>query len=173
MAEAGKAGALLAQGMDGYYVDPEGERGRPWDWDQDGLEDLAEAFCRKITTAAPGKPFGVSSHYRGKTVFPRLPWHSFFKYATVLLPQAYWRVSGGPVGHGIPKENYDKSIQSWVATGGDRAKIVPMAGEIAQATAEEIGQYARTAAGLDIQELHFYTHEPAVKESTWDAIGQI
>jgi hypothetical protein len=173
MREADHACDLLRQGMDGYYVDPEGEQGASYDWDQPGLEGVAEAFCKKITDAAPGKPFGVTSHYKGSATFPHIPWRSFFKYATVLLPQAYWRVTGGVVGHGKPKENYDKSIQAWVATGGDKAKIVPMAGELAQVTAAEIGQYAEAAAAANISELHFYTHEPAVKEAVWQAIAQI
>jgi hypothetical protein len=172
MKEATKVVGLLAEGMDGYYVDPEGEPGKPYDWDQNGLEKLAEDFCRKITSAAPGKPFGTTSHYRGNKLFKRLPWKSFFKFSTVLLPQAYWRVDGGVVGHGIPKDNYDQSIEFWTATGGDKAKIVPMAGELAHTTAGEIDEYVSAAKNQGIRELHFYTHLPNVKDGVWKAIAR-
>ncbi len=170
MKEAAKAVGLLAEGMDGYYVDPEGEPGKPYDWDLKGLDKLAEDFCKKITSAAPGKTFGTTSHYRGNKVFARLPWQSFFKYSTVLLPQAYWRVDGGVVGHGIPKDNYDQSIQFWTTTGGAKEKIVPMAGELAHVTAAEINQYVSAAKAQGVSELHFYTHQDSVKDSVWNAI---
>jgi hypothetical protein len=172
MKEAAKVVGLLAEGMDGYYVDPEGETGKPWDWDQKGLEQLAESFCKQITMAAPNKTFGTTSHYRGKSTFGRLPWGSFFKYSTVLLPQAYWKSDGGVIGHGIPKDNYEQSIQFWTNTGGDPAKIVPMAGELAHATATEIGQYVGAAQAKGINELHFYTYESSVKDGVWNAIKQ-
>src|SRR5437588_6659224 len=116
MAEANRAAALLAQGMDGYFVDPEGEPGKPYNWDQAGLDQLADNFCNTIKSAAGAKTLGVTSHYLGKQVFAKLPWASFFKHADVLLPQAYWRVGGGVVHHGKPAENYQMSIQAWVQT---------------------------------------------------------
>src|SRR6185503_17015837 len=48
MAEADRAASFLNQGMDGYFVDPEGELGQPYDWDQPGLEQLANAFCVRV-----------------------------------------------------------------------------------------------------------------------------
>lgn len=32
MKEAAKVADLLAKGLDGYFVDPEGDTGKPWDW---------------------------------------------------------------------------------------------------------------------------------------------
>jgi hypothetical protein len=168
--EADKAADLLSKGMDGYYVDPEGEPGKPYDWDKAGLDTLADRFCVRVKAGAPGKVFGVTSHYRGKAVFPKLPWKAFFKHATVLLPQAYWRVAGGAVGHGIPGDNYRRSIDFWTQTGGDKTRIVPMAGELAFSTAAEIKAYAAEAKTQGVGELHFYTHLPTVKQAVWDAI---
>src|SRR5262249_35264002 len=91
MKEADKVISLLANGLDGYYVDPEGAHGKPWDWDQAGLEQLADEFCGTIKSAAPEKPLGTTSHYRGRRTFAALPWSTFFKYTDVFLPQAYWR----------------------------------------------------------------------------------
>jgi len=171
MKEAAKVVDLLGNGLDGYFVDPEGAPGKPYDWDQNGLGPLAEDFCKAITTAAPGKPFGTTSHYRGKKTFPKLPWASFFKFSSVLLPQAYWRSSDGTIGHGIPEDNYKVSLDFWTQTGGDRTKIVPMAGELASSTAGEISAYAKEAAAQKINSLHFYAFEGGVKDSVWKAVA--
>src|SRR5262245_57162672 len=85
MPEANKVIELFTQGLDGYYVDPEGAQGKPWDWDQHGLAPLANDFCQTITVAAAGKPFGTTSHYRGKKTFGKLPWATFFQHSTVFL----------------------------------------------------------------------------------------
>jgi hypothetical protein len=172
MAEADRAVTFLNQGMDGYFVDPEGDPGQPWDWDQSGLDQLAHNFCTRIKQAAGTKPLGVSSHYRAREIFPRLPWAAFFQHADVLLPQAYWRTSFGTVGQGDPAQNYQRSIQAWVQTGGVQAKIVPMAGELRRVSGPEITQYATAAQNAGIPTLHFYTDEPGISSGVWDAIKQ-
>lgn len=169
--EADKAVALLGQGLDGYYVDPEGAPGKPYDWDQAGLEGLAHDFCQRIAGALAGRPFGLTSHYRAKAVFPRLPWAAFLQYATVLLPQSYWRSTDGVIGHGIPADNYRQGQAFWVKAGGDKARITPMAGELGSVTAAEINQYAAEAAAQGIDSLHFYAWEPGVKPAVMAAIA--
>jgi hypothetical protein len=172
MKEAAKVVGLLAEGLDGYYVDPEGDPGKPWDWNQKGLESLAEDFCSAIKTAAPDKPFGTTSHYRINRVFPDLPRAIFFKYSDVFLPQAYWRSTDGVIGHGMPADNYAVALDFWRSAGADPARIVPMAGEIAVATAAEIGAYAAAAATHDIPSLHFYAFEDDVRAAVWNAIAR-
>lgn len=172
MREAAKVVDLLGHGLDGYFVDPEGARGKPYDWDLDGLEQLADDFCSAITAAAPGKPFGTTSHYRAKKVYPRLPWQTFFSHSTILLPQAYWRSDQGTIGGGVPENNYRVALEFWTQAGGDRAKIVPMAGELGQATADEIDAHVREAGANHIDTLHFYTFEDDIHASVWDAIGR-
>ena len=172
MAEAHKAATLLTNGMDGYFADPEGEPGKPFDWDQPGLDQLADDFCTAIKSAAGGKPLGVTSHYLGKKVFPNLPWASFFQHADVFLPQAYWRVAGGVVHHGKPAENYRTSIQAWIQTGAVQGKIQPMAGELVHVSGPEIGQYAAEATTEGVSVLHFYTDENGVAPAVWNAIAQ-
>ena len=175
MNEANKVIGLFNNGLDGYYVDPERAPGQPYDWDQQGLSDLATAFCEAIVSSpgAKGKPFGVTSHYRAKQVFPNLPWAAFFKVATVLLPQAYWRTDGGTIGHGDPGDNYDRSIQAWsTAPGASGKKIVPMAGELAHSNAAEIAEYAAAAKASNIDALHFYAYSDSVAEPVWDAVKQ-
>jgi peptidoglycan hydrolase-like protein with peptidoglycan-binding domain len=172
MAEADRAASFLQQGMDGYFVDPEGEPGQPYDWNRNGLGQLANDFCVRVKEAAGAKPLGVTSHYRAAAIFPRLPWAAFFQHADVLLPQAYWRVVGGPVGHGNPVENYNRSIDAWVQAGGVLAKIQPMAGELRSVNGSEITNYATAAQHAGIQGLHFYTDEPGIATGVWDAVRQ-
>jgi hypothetical protein len=172
MKEAEKAVGLLAKGLDGYFADPEGEPGKPFNWDQSGLDQLADDFCTAIKSAAGGKPLGITSHYLGKKVFPKLPWASFFSQADVFLPQAYWRVAGGVVHHGIPAENYQMSIQAWIQTGAFPGKIQPMAGELVHVTGAEIGQYAAEAMKENVPVLHFYTDENGIDPAVWNAIAQ-
>lgn len=173
MAEANRAASFLDQGMDGYFVDPEGaDEGQPNDWDKPGLEQLATDFCVRVKDAAGTKPLGVTSHYRAAEIFPQLPWEEFFQHADVLLPQAYWRVAEGPVGHADPTENYNRSIHAWVQAGGVQARIQPMAGELRRVTGPEITEYATAAQNAGIQSLHYYTDEPGISAAVWDAVRQ-
>lgn len=172
LAEANRAAALLAQGMDGYFVDPEGQPGKPFDWNRPGLQDLATQFCTTIKSAAPAKPLGVTSHYRAQQIFPNLPWAAFFANADILLPQAYWRVAQGPVHHADPAENYRDSIQAWVQAGGTKAKIQPMAGELVHVHGNEVKAYAQEASNQGVATLHFYTDEPGITDEVWGAVAQ-
>ena len=168
--EAAKVASLFGEGLDGYFVDPEGATGQPWDWNQPGLESLALAFCETIKNAAPAKPLGLTSHYRAKDVFPKLPWASFAKHADLFLPQAYWRSTAGTIGHGIPADNYKVSFQFWSKIGAAKEKTIPMAGELGVASAAEIGSYCAQAAAEGVSAVHFYTFEETVKASVWAAI---
>lgn len=172
MAEADRAVSFLDQGMDGYYVDPEGQPGKPFDWNQHGLDQRASEFCARVKEAAGTRPLGVTSHFRAAEIFPKLPWAAFFEHADVLLPQAYWRVAEGPVGHADPTENYNRSIEAWVQAGGDEARIQPMAGELRRVTGPEITEYATAAQDAGIQGLHYYTDEPGISDGVWDAVRE-
>jgi hypothetical protein len=172
MAEANRAATLLTQGMDGYFADPEGEPGQPFDWNKPGLAALADQFCTTIKSAAGTKPLGVTSHFLAKQRFPNLPWAAFFQHADILLPQAYWRVEQGPVHHANPVENFRDSIQAWVQAGGAREKIQPMAGELRRVSGAEVGQYVGEARNQGITTLHFYTDEAGITQDVWNAIAQ-
>ena len=172
MAEANRAATLLTQGMDGYFADPEGEPGQPFDWNKPGLAALADQFCTTIKSAAGTKPLGVTSHFLAKQRFPNLPWTAFFQHADILLPQAYWRVEQGPVHHANPVENFRDSIQAWVQAGGAREKIQPMAGELRRVSGAEVGQYVGEARNQGITTLHFYTDEAGITQDVWNAIAQ-
>ena len=171
MKEAAKGAKLLRDfGMDGYFVDPEGEPGKPWDWNKSGLSNLADDFCSTVRAGDPAKRFGVTSHFKAQLVFPKLPWAAFFAHADVLLPQAYWRVAGGIVFKGDPAQNYRFALKHWANAGGNPDLIVPMAGEIALTTATKIAEHAAEAVNNGRSELHFYTALPSVMAPIWQAI---
>jgi len=171
MAQADAAVALFEKGMDGYFVDPERSSAEPYDWDQPGLDDLAEEFCGRIKAAAADRLFGVTSHYRAAEIYPEIPWKSFFRYASVLLPQCYWRSSLGKIGPGHPAANYITGIDAWTRAGGKMADIVPMAGDLAVVTADEIAAYAAAASARRISTLHYYCYNDNVPAAVWAAVA--
>lgn len=173
MKEAQNVVDLLNKGLDGYYVDPEGEPGRHFDWNQKNLESIAEDFSKTVTAASTGKPFGTTSHFRAKKVFDKLPWNSFFKYSNVFLPQAYWQSAGGLINGGDPEKNYRQSLDEWEVTGASRDKIVPMAGELEFSTPAQIKEYAKEAQKQGVTSLHFYTATKKVKSEVWDEVAKV
>jgi hypothetical protein len=178
LAEARKVVDWYGKGLDGYYVDPEGEPGQHFDWNRNGLDSVADEFCKTITSADPNKPFGTTSHYRGEKVFDKLPWDVFFKYSSVLLPQAYWRVdvgnlNGAAVKNGDPKENYIESLKAWTVTGGQTDKIIPMAGELDFSTVADIEHYFEEVVNQNKTAMHFYTANENVDDKVWNAVKQV
>jgi len=174
MVEADRARRFFDSGMDGYFVDPEGAPGQHYDWDQDGLESVAEDFCNAVVTAAAGRPFGVTSHFRGKVQHPKLPWAQFFAQADVLLPQSYWRTSAGTVAGGDPAANYRTGISAWTATGASAQLIVPMAGELTSSTGQDLVAYADEANQSNVADGHFYAYEEAnVPDEVWAELAAL
>lgn len=171
--EANRVVELLSKGLDGYYVDPEGEKGKHYDWNQPGLDEIAEEFCKKITISSPSKPFGTTSHFRGAKVFTKLPWNVFIKYSNILLPQAYWRVEQGSVSGGNPQKNYLTAIDEWQLLGGSRGLIVPIAGELEHVNVAEIERYAEAAKMQGVSSLHFYTATESVKSDVWKVVANL
>ncbi|MBB6487743.1 hypothetical protein [Rhizobium lusitanum] len=171
MKEAAKIADLFGNyGLDGYFVDPEGAPGKPYDWDRPGLAGLAADFMNTLRAAGPDLRLGVTSHYLAKFCFPNIPWSAFFERADVYLPQSYWRSTEGIIGHGDPADNYNVGIDRWKKTGAAVAKIVPMGGELGSTTAKDLNAYVAAANAQSIGELHFYASESAVKQTVWDAV---
>ncbi|WP_267551875.1 hypothetical protein [Rhizobium rhizogenes] len=100
-------------GFDGYFIDPEGVPGKPYDWDRAGLSGLATDFVATIKAAGNDKRLGVTSHYLAKFRFPKIPWAAFSQHADVYLPQSYWRSTDVIVGHGDPQ-----TVIEWASTDG-------------------------------------------------------
>lgn len=172
MNEAAKAVALFKQGLDGYYVDPESHAKPHLNWNQRGLDGIAEEFCETVAQAAndTGGVFGFTGHFNGLMVEDKMPWKVFFKHSTVHLPQSYWRYEGGVIGHGLPADNYERGIKAWLKAGASRDYLQPMAGSLSYVTPAEIRAHAEAATRANIGSLHFYAHGPGVKSTVWDAI---
>ncbi|MGO7033772.1 hypothetical protein ACCT19_23105 [Rhizobium ruizarguesonis] len=64
---------LFAEGLDGYFVDPEKATGKNYDWDLKNLGDLATEFMHTLRVAAGSRTLGVTSHYLAKSTWPSLP----------------------------------------------------------------------------------------------------
>jgi hypothetical protein len=171
MAEADAVVALFGQKLDGYFLDTRRAPGVEYDWDQPGLEQLADEFCGHITAAAAGKPFGITSHYRAAEAYPDIPWKTLFQYASVLVPQSYWRSSLGKIGSGQPAANYIAGIDAWTKAGCKKADIVPMAGELGASSADEIRAYVAAAAARHITTLHYYCYDSNVSSAVWSAVA--
>jgi hypothetical protein len=172
MKEATRVAHLFDNGLDGYYVDPEKATGEPWDWDLNGLDNVADAFCNAVQTAAGGKPFGITSHFRAADVYPLEPWQTFFKHCDPLLPQSYWRSDEGKIGAG-PQENYITGINSWSKIAPSGKSIEPMAGELGQITADEIDEYAQIAVLKGAKTVHFYAYANNIAQEIWDKMKEI
>lgn len=172
MKEASKIADLIKNdGLDGYFVDPEGAPGKPYDWDRAGLSGLATDFVGTIKAADENKRFGVTSHYLAKFCFPNIPWAAFFQHADVYLPQSYWRSTEGIIGHGDPADNYAVGIDRWTKSGAAADKIVPMGGELGSTTVKDLNAHVAAAAAHGRDELHFYVSEPSVTQPIWNAIA--
>lgn len=163
LAQAAHVVELMQAGLDGFIVDPEGDHaaGAIDNWDQAGLEGLAQEFCDTIRNAFPDKLFGTTSDHRALRTYPNLPFATFFQNSDKVYPQSYWRMQTPngpkPVGKGHPRLNYEVGLEAYNEAGAELGKIVPMAGEIALAKPGEIEEYVAAAADHNVDELHFYS----------------
>jgi hypothetical protein len=163
---------LIPAGLDGYIVDPESDKkGARNDWNQDGLGELAAAFCKTISDAAPRSfVFGTTSGcaYPAPTQKPKIPWDQFFAASDFLYPQCYWRwtnpdtgQAGQKINGGTPDAAIAKALPAWKAKSLGKP-IVPMAGEIDVVNDYEIAAYGAALAKLGITEGHFYADSAGV-----------
>jgi hypothetical protein len=185
---------LIAVGIDGYVFDIESDDGindpkhnhQPYahDWDNPNVADRvqqATTFSTGISNAfiARKKPYvlGLTSHQRGFSNYPHIPWKPFLDVCNVLFPQTYWRADGSNTAikacHGV---SYDYSVdpphrvgtpdQAMLNAFKDYANkknakgvilpIIPIAGEIGCIKAGEIAHFGTLVAQRGLKEAHFY-----------------
>lgn len=169
---------LIPAGLDGYIADPESEQDdKANDWNVDGLGPLARAFCDRIKAGAASGGltsfrFGTTSGCPYPTDRPKIPWNEFVAASDVLLPQSYWRVTGGPANGGSPAAAITLGLANWSAI-AHGTPVVPMAGELALVTPAEIAAYGSNMQIKHIAEGHFYVHSGNVSPAIWSAIAAL
>ena len=179
---------LIAHGLDGYVFDIESDDGindadnnyRPYphDWDNPQVPDKeqqANDFVTPIYKAfkTRGTPYilGLTSHQRGFSIYPDLPWQPFLNVCSVLYPQTYWRYrkdDGSCANEAAPPggKATGKPAQAVINGYTDYANkkdaqgnvlpIIPVAGEIGCATGKDIQDFATAIAAHHSAEGHFY-----------------
>jgi hypothetical protein len=169
---------LIPAGLDGYIADPESDQdGAVNDWDVAGLGTLAKAFCDRIKQGAADAGlvnfrFGVTSGCGYPSDRTKMPWAEFVAASNVLLPQSYWRVTGGSANGGTPDKAITRGLTAWkpIAQG---KPIVPMAGELAHITAAELAAYGNRMQSENIPEGHFYVDTGTISAAVWTAIAAL
>jgi hypothetical protein len=170
---------LIPNGLDGYIFDVESDDGNPptaHDWDRRDVEDLtalANIYANTIEDAfvRRGKPYrlGMTSHARGFSNYPGIPWHPFLDVSDTLYPQTYWRYDGGSFPHKKPvdeggdphsgqgKGTPDQAVINGYTDYAPKGKpIIPIAGELGCATAVEMTRYGQLITARGAAEAHFY-----------------
>ncbi len=180
---------LIPAGLDGYIMDIESdENGSGHDWDRTDVGDLrqlATDYCKVIKDAASncGRPFtiGLTSHARGFSNYPQIPWTPFLAVTDVLYPQTYWRYyddekracvneNADPVTHqgaGTP----DQAVLNGYTDYASRGKpIIPVSGELVCSSAAEMTQFGALIAARGLTEGHFYVSKPKIDAGVLAAI---
>jgi hypothetical protein len=170
---------LIPNGLDGYIFDVESDDGHPptaHDWDRTDVEDLtalANIYTQTIKNAfvQRGTPFrlGMTSHARGFSNYPGIPWHPFLDASDTLYPQTYWRFDNGSFPHkqcvdeaadpnnGHGKGTPDQAVINGYTDYQPKGKpIIPIAGEIGCSTAAEMTRYGQLITARGATEAHFY-----------------
>jgi hypothetical protein len=172
---------LIPAGLDGYIFDVESDNnGSNHDWDrtdQGDLRALASYYTRTIKTAAEGtqRPFslGLTSHARGFSNYPKIPWEPFLDVANVLYPQTYWRYYDDAQGRCMPENRGTPASAMQIGYADYRPKgkqIIPIAGEIRCSTVQEIKDFGLLLTNKGLIDGHFYVNHPSVQADILSAI---
>jgi hypothetical protein len=169
---------LIPNGLDGYVFDVESDDGNPptpHDWDRTDVEDLTQLATYYTTTIRKAfvdrkTPYrlGMTSHARGFSNYPGIPWKPFLDVRDTLYPQTYWRFNNGtpqnkqcvdeaadPItkkGKGTPEQAV---INGYTDYGPKNKPIIPIAGEIGCATADEMTRFGKAVSAKGATEATF------------------
>ncbi|TMJ34879.1 MAG: hypothetical protein E6G96_00680 [Alphaproteobacteria bacterium] len=141
------------------------------------FESLAEYYTGTIKKAATkkGRPFvlGLTSHARGFSNYPKIPWGPFVEVSNILLPQTYWRYYDDKT-RACKDENQgspDSAVRIGYTDYGPKGKpVIPVAGEIRCATVQEIAAFGKILADKDLIDGHFYVNNSNVSPDVLQAI---
>ena len=171
---------LIAEGLDGYIVDPESDDGRDSDdWNDAKWAGLADHFCDAIKSAGrkknPDFLFGTTSGCDYPVVKAKIPWSTFLAYSDAVYPQIYWAPDYITAKRTTPDAAWKIGMAAWKKIVPASMPVHPILGEIGTNTPDEIARFGQIMIdNKNTDEVHFYTYEdqlvaPAWSD-TWDAL---
>jgi len=150
--------------LDGLIVNAENE------FKQAGMDKAAWAYMKRIRTALPELPIGLSS-YRYPSLHRQFPWRHFLEFCDFNMPQVYW------MGANNPGDQLVRCVREFQAITPAR-QIVPTGSAFRQgnwsAASQEVEQFLQVAQSLNFNAANFWEwgntrlHLPAV----WDTISR-
>ena len=150
--------------LDGLIVNAENE------FKQAGMDKAAWAYMKRIRTALPELPIGLSS-YRYPSLHRQFPWRHFLEFCDFNMPQVYW------MGANNPGDQLVRCVREFQAITPARP-IVPTGSAFRQgnwsAASQEVEQFLQVAQSLNFNAANFWEwgntrlHLPAV----WDTISR-
>jgi hypothetical protein len=171
---------LIAEGLDGYIVDPEADDDRASDnWNNEKYADLANSFCNTIKLAGRRKNplflFGTTSGCDYPTIKPKIPWAEFLAHSDAVYPQIYWAPNYIKAHRTNPDDAWTIGMAAWRRIVPSGMKVAPIMGEIGINKPAEILRFGEIAAASNLAgEIHFYTYDSSLRgpkfASTWDAL---
>ena len=171
---------LIAEGLDGYIVDPESDDGRDSDdWNDAKWAGLADHFCDAIKSAGrqknPDFLFGTTSGCDYPVIKPKIPWSTFLAYSDAVYPQIYWAPDYITAKRTTPDAAWKIGTAAWKKIVPAGMPVHPILGEIGTNTPDELARFGQIMIdNKNTDEVHFYTYEdqlvaPAWSD-TWDAL---
>jgi hypothetical protein len=178
--EARFATDLIAEGLDGYIVDPEADDGRNSDnWNSAHWADLANKFCNTIKLAGRQKNphflFGTTSGCDYPVIKPDIPWSVFLAHSDAVYPQIYWAPNFIKAKRTTPDAAWKIGMTAWRKILPGSMTVHPILGEIKINKPAEIARFGQIMIeNGNTDEVHFYTYDDDMRDAewqdTWDAL---
>ena len=149
--------------LDGLIVNAENE------FKQAGMEKAAWAYMKRIRTALPDLPIGLSS-YRYPSLHRQFPWRHFLEFCDFNMPQVYW------MGANNPGDQLVRCVREFQSVTPVRP-IIPTGSAFKQgnwsATSQEVEQFLTTAQSLNFNAANFWewSNTRRLLPEVWDTIS--
>jgi hypothetical protein len=172
---------LIPSGLAGYIVDAESDGPkapeREWDSKVVDTKTLAATFCKTIKDAGmkaiPTFLFGMTSGGTYPKAYPQIPWAEFVAASQALYPQVYWYKDKQQYpGRSTPQDSYNTCIPLWQKIAAGKP-LIPIIGEIASVTSQEIASYSAIITANKLTEVHMYTYDGGVSLQNWTAMKNL
>jgi hypothetical protein len=174
---------LIAEGLDGYIVDPESDDRRASDdWNDPSLADLANRFCDAIKLKGrqrnPRFLFGTTSGCDYPVLKPQIPWSIFLAHSDAVYPQIYWAPNYIRAKRTTPDAAWNIGMAAWNKIISARMPVHPILGEITVNKPSEIARFSQIMIEQkNAGEVHFYAYDDDMLDAkwkdTWDALRDV